>query len=306
LVKIKINEGKRLRILIIENEIYLAQSIATKLGERGHICEMSTSTKDAIKNTDYDVVLLSTNINGQDFNPVIETFKNSIVILMVSYISNDTVSKPLSAGAKDYILKPFMIEELIRKIDHYQDYERIKKRNEAYEKYLTHSFENVTTEHNHTSITLPVFISSSFQKYADAFAFKHAQVKNKPIYFINLQEPKAMEEITNASVNSIVYIINFNILKKNEKKLFLELIVDKQVIVTSNDKIEDINFPIIEIKSENSIFDKSDILPIEDYVRFIVLQYQHKYPDTELSKKLGISRKSLWEKRKKYDIVKKK
>ena len=31
------------------------------------------------------------------------TFKKSIVILMVSYISNDTVTKPLAAGAKDYI-----------------------------------------------------------------------------------------------------------------------------------------------------------------------------------------------------------
>ena len=61
-----------------------------------------------------------------------------------------------------------------------------------------------------------------------------------------------------------------------------------------------------EIKSENNIFDKGDILPIEDYVKFIVLNYQSKYPDTELSKKLGISRKSLWEKRKKYGIFKKK
>ncbi|MEA1917106.1 MAG: helix-turn-helix domain-containing protein, partial [Campylobacterota bacterium] len=31
-----------------------------------------------------------------------------------------------------------------------------------------------------------------------------------------------------------------------------------------------------------------------------------KFPDTELSKKLGISRKSLWEKRKKYGISKQK
>ena len=108
-----------MKILIIENEVYLAQSIATKLGELGHICEMCTSTRDAIKSNNYDVVLLSTNINGQDFNPIIDTFKKSIIILMVSYISNDTVSKPLSAGAKDYILKPFMIEELIRKINHY-------------------------------------------------------------------------------------------------------------------------------------------------------------------------------------------
>lgn len=295
-----------MKILIIENEIYLAQSIATKLGEKGHVCDMCTSIKDAVKSTDYDVVLLSTNINGQDFTPTIETFKKSIVILMASYISNDTVAKPMAAGAKDYILKPFMIEDLIRKINHYQNYEKLKKRNEAYEKYLEHTFESVYTEHNHSSVELPLFISTSFQKYADAFAFKHAQKTNKSLHFVTLTNPKALEEIESAPKNCIIYVIDYQVLKKNDKKIFCELIVDKDIIITGSDKIEDINYPLLELKSESNIFDKSDILPIEDYVKYIVLNYQHKYPDTELSKKLGISRKSLWEKRKKYDIVKKK
>ncbi|MBA3025777.1 MAG: response regulator [Sulfurimonas sp.] len=295
-----------MKILIIENEVYLAQSIATKLGELGHACEMCTSTKDAIKGTNYDVVLLSTNINGQDFTPIIDTFKKSIVILMVSYISNDTVSKPLSAGAKDYILKPFMIEELIRKIDHYQDYEKLKRRNAAYEKYLNHSFSSVPNEHASEHMELPLFISTSFQKYADAFAFNYAQKKNKPIHFVSLSDPKAMSEIDSLPQNTIIYIIDYQVLKKSDKKSFCDLISNKKVIVTSSDKIDDVEYQVLEMKSENNVFDKGDILPIEDYVRYIVLNYQSKYPDTELSKKLGISRKSLWEKRKKYDIIKKK
>ncbi len=295
-----------MKILIIENEIYLAQSIATKLGELGHICEMCTSTKDAIKSTNYDVVLLSTNINGQDFSPVIETFKKSIIILMVSYISNDTVSKPLSAGAKDYILKPFMIEELIRKIDHYQDYEKLKKRNEAYEKYLAHTFSTLESGHNHDTIELPIFISTSFQKHADAFAFAHANKNNLPIHFVTLTNPKAMSEIDSLPQNCIIYIIDFQTIKKSDRKAFYEKIADKQAIVASSEKVEDTDYTVLEIKSENNVFDQGDILPIEDYVKFIVLNYQNKFPDTELSKKLGISRKSLWEKRKKYDIVKKK
>jgi response regulator of citrate/malate metabolism len=295
-----------MKILIIENEVYLAQSIATKLGELGHTCEMCTSTKDAIRSNNYDVVLLSTNINGQDFNPVIETFKNSIVILMVSYISNDTVSKPLSAGAKDYILKPFMIEELIRKIDHYQDYEKLKKRNEAYEKYLNHSFSNTKHGHSLENLELPIFVSTNFQKYSDAFAFEYAKKENLPIHFITLTDSNAMKDIDSLPQNSIAYIINYQALKKADKQTFCELITGKKAIVSSNDKIEEVNFPIIEIQSESNVFDKGEILPIEDYVKFIVLNYQDKYPDTELSKKLGISRKSLWEKRKKYDIIKKK
>jgi len=295
-----------LKILIIENEIYLAQSIATKLGELGHNCEMCTSTKDAIKSNNYDVVLLSTNINGQDFNPVIETFKSSIIILMVSYISNDTVSKPLAAGAKDYILKPFMIEELIRTINHYQDYEKLKKRNEAYEKYLNHSFSTIANEYDHENIELPVYISSSFQKYADSFAFNHAQKKDLPLHFVTLSDPKAMSEISSLPQNCIIYIIDYHLLKKSERKAFGELICDKQAIISSTDKVEDVRHGVLEIKSDNNIFDKGEILSIEDYVKFIVLNYQQKFPDTELSKKLGISRKSLWEKRKKYDIIKKK
>ena len=295
-----------MKILIIENEIYLAQSIATKLGEKGHICEMCTSTKDALKESEYDVVLLSTNINGQDFNPIVETFSKSIIILMVSYISNDTVSKPLAAGAKDYILKPFMIEELIRKIDHYQDYERLKKKNEAYERYLEHTFEDVNYEYSHKDVELPLFIHTAFQKYADAFAFEYAKIKNLPIHFLTLSDPKAIDEIENIPKNSVICIINYQLLKKPEREIFLSLIENRNVIITSSDKIEDVKFKIYEIKNEKSIFDKSDILPIEDYIKFVVLNFQDKYPDTELSKKLGISRKSLWEKRKKYDIAKRK
>ncbi len=295
-----------MKILIIENEVYLAQSIATKLGEKGHTCEICTSAKDAIKGNNYDVILLSTNINGQDFNPLIDTFKKSIVILMVSYISNDTVSKPLAAGAKDYILKPFMIEELIRKIEHYQDYEKLKKRNEAYEKYLKYTFEDIPDDFAHENIELPIYISSSFQKYADAFAFNYATSKNMPIHFLSLNDPKALSEINNVAHNYILYITNYQLLKKADKETFYNLISDKQVIIASNNKIEDAKYPIIEIKSESNVFDSDDILSIEDYVKYIVLNYQSKYPDTELSKKLGISRKSLWEKRKKYDIIKKK
>ncbi|MBL4730017.1 MAG: response regulator [Sulfurimonas sp.] len=295
-----------MKILIIENEIYLAQSIATKLSELGHICEMCTSTKDAIKSNDYDVVLLSTNINGQDFHPVIEIFKKSIVILMVSYISNDTVSKPLSAGAKDYILKPFMIEELIRKIDHYQDYEKLKIKNKAYENYLAHSFSSITKEHKHQEIDLPLYITSNIQKYADAFAFEHASVKNQALHFISLSTPNALSTIELFSQNAIIYAIDYQSLKKSEKKNFCAFMKNKNIIVSSTDTIEDVQHKVITINSENNIFSQGDILPIEDYVKFIVLNYQYKFPDTELSKKLGISRKSLWERRKKYGISKKK
>lgn len=295
-----------MKILIIENEIYLAQSIASKLGELGHVCDMSSSTKDALKGIPYDVVLLSTSINEQNFYPVIEAYKNAVIILMVAYISNDTVSKPLQAGAKDYILKPFMIEELVRKIEHFQDYERLKRQNQAYERYLNYTFNTVDIEQNLDKLESPMFISSNFQKYSDAFAFKYANHKQKTLHFISLTSAKALGEIASMPANTVLYICDFQTLKKSDRKPFMELIKQRDVIVSSTDSIDGIDYEVIEIKSENNVFEQGDILPIEDYVKYIVLNYQHKFPDTELSKKLGISRKSLWEKRKKYGIIKKK
>ena len=294
-----------MKILIIENEVYLAQSIATKLGDLGHICETCTSVRDAIKHNDFDVVLLSTSLNSSDLTPIVEKFREAIVILMVSYISNDTVSKPLSAGAKDYIVKPFMIEELVRKIDHHQDYERLKKLHKAIERYLDRTLHN-SFDYRYEDISLPIFIYSSVQKSADAFAYDFAKRKGTFFYYIDLSEQNVFEEMVNIQDYSLIYAVNFQLLKKTDKKEFFALIADKQIIVSTSEKPEGIPYQTIELSNENTFFAHGDILPIEDYVKYVVINYQHKYPDTELSKKLGISRKSLWEKRKKYDIVKKK
>ncbi len=50
----------------------------------------------------------------------------------------------------------------------------------------------------------------------------------------------------------------------------------------------------------------SEILSIKEYERIVITKFEGRYPDVELAKKLGMSRKSLWEKRKKYGISRKK
>jgi DNA-binding response OmpR family regulator len=132
-----------MRVLIVENELYLAQSIAAKLIDIGYVCEFASTLKEAEREEDFDVVLLSTNISDQNFYPVIEMYKDAIIILMVSYINNDTVSKPLKAGASDYILKPFMIEELIRKIEHFKMFHQLKEENRVLSSYIDYTFSGI-------------------------------------------------------------------------------------------------------------------------------------------------------------------
>ena len=67
-----------------------------------------------------------------------------------------------------------------------------------------------------------------------------------------------------------------------------------------------LSFNKVSFEKSSTMMMTNNIMTINDYVKMMVLSYQSKYPDTELSKKLGISRKSLWEKRKKLGIEKKK
>jgi len=296
-----------MKILIVENEIYLAQSIASKLTEIGYTCEIAASIKDAIKDERYDAVLLSTNISGQNFYPVIEKHKSSIIILMISYISNDTVSNPIKAGANDYIQKPFMIEELMRKLQHLNRYNALKRENETYKEYVNNLFESSDLEPINTKIKLPVLLKTNFQKHADAIVFHYSVEKKEPFTFISLTSENSIEKIVKTPYNELIYLVDLQNIKKSEKTKVLNLVEDRRVIISTTDINESQEIiKEIEISTDSKVFDRGDILSIDDYVKYIIVNFQNKFPDTELSKKLGISRKSLWEKRKKYGITKKK
>lgn len=295
-----------MKILIVENEIYLAQSIASKLMEIGHVCEIATSIKDALKDEKYEAVLLSTNISGQNFYPVIEKHNASIIILMISYISNDTVTNPIKAGACDYIQKPFMIEELIRKLQHLNDFKHLKKENATYKEYVKNLFAAANIEPIDKKAKFPILIKTNFQKHADALVFNYAQSQNETFIFLSLTQSNAFEKISRASADELIYIIDMQNLKKSEKLKVYNVIEGKRAIICSTDPNEEAEITQISIATDSKILDQGDILCVDDYVKYVICNFQNKFPDTELSKKLGISRKSLWEKRKKYGISKKK
>lgn len=292
-----------MKIIIVENELYLAQSIASKLNEAGFETEIFSSVKEAM-DTNGDVYLLSTNLPGQNTGPLITKFKEKIIILMVNYINNDTVSEPLRLGAKDYIVKPFMIEELVRKIDHFQEYQQLKRRINLYEEYLDNFLKEITVEED-LEFTTPVVIETNYQRLVDKVVFRYAKEKNKSLTFIPLSDKKWKEKIEGSDANALLYITEVHTLKKAEKEQLLEILADYDFILSCTSALES-NFNTITLNTDSKLYDQNEILTIDDYVKFIVNSFQYKFPDTELSKKLGISRKSLWEKRKKYELFKNK
>jgi len=200
-----------MKIIIVENELYLAQSIASKLNENGFDTEIFSSIKEAMKSHG-DVYLLSTNMPGQDTTPLIKAFKDKIIILMVSYINNDTVSLPLKLGAKDYIVKPFMIEELLRKIEHYQEYQHLKKRTELYEEYMDNLLKDIEIKNSIEKLTTPLVIETNYQRLVDKIVFAHARQENKLITFVPLTEKAWQDKILSSPTASLLYITEIPLL----------------------------------------------------------------------------------------------
>ncbi len=287
-----------MKILIIESESYLAQSIANKLGALGHECTNAASLAAAAGLTEeFEAVLLSTSWSGASFYPLIEKFRRSIIILMVAYVDSETVLNPVKAGATDYIQKPFMIEELIKKIEHYAQFRSLKSQNEAYEALLKEI--SLSCEIPHTrlaQIKFPLLLRGDAAARAAA-VFKIALALKSRLKILSAQSPELLERGA-----EIFYAPDFDSLSGAQKEKFLSKTKSMRLIAGSIGAQKGFSDEITLGSSK----ERSEILSIEEYVKLTIVAHQDEYFDSDLAAALGISRKSLWEKRKKYGIARKK
>ena len=296
-----------MNILIIENEIYLAQKVVSRLLDDGHSCDYIESPNIDNLTKDYDTILLSTSLPSALCKNIIKKYsENSIILLLVSYISDETVTNPIRDGAKDYIMKPFIMDELIRKIYHYKDCRSLKRELQTLREYFEFTMTDIDTTDVLLPPSFPTLIESNSQKCADKLVFELSRKMDLPINFISLTSTSWLKQINAIQGKSIIYLTDFHTLKKNVKENVIKFIEDKNCVVSTLETELEFPYRKIEFNNENQLIGNSNIMTINDYVKMMVVSYQNKYPDTELSKKLGISRKSLWEKRKKLDIEKKK
>jgi DNA-binding NtrC family response regulator len=288
-----------MKITIVENELYLAQSIQNNLIEKLNAkCEIYASYDEAM-NSNADIFLINTNLQGNLKN-FVTNHKDKIIILLAPYVTHSNVTQPIELGADDYIQKPFSIEELIRKILHLKKFYSLKNKAKSFEKFIEYLLQEIETK-TIKDIEFPLLIKTNMKKAADKIVFEIAKKENLPIQIIDLNK---FNEKELKDEKNIYYCFN---LEKNLESLSSILFKRKTVfIVDKNFQNVFDEFHEIEINYPKKIFLEDEILSIEEYIRFIINTHQHKFPDTELSKKLGISRKSLWEKRKKYGIFKQK
>ena len=296
-----------MNILIIENEVYLAQKVVSRLLDDGHSCDFVENVNLENLTKEYDIVLLSTSISSSIVKGVIKKYgQNSIILLLVSYISDETVTNPIKDGAQDYIMKPFLMDELVRKIYHYKECRAIRRELKVLKDYFEFTMSDIDIKDVLVPFSFPLLIETNFQSYADKLVFEIAKKVDLPIKFISLSSANWQKQITNQFERTIIYLTDYHTLKRNVKDQLIKQILDKKCVICSLESDDEFTHKKVVFNSKNKSLDHSQIMSINDYIKTIVINHQNRYPDTELSKRLGISRKSLWEKRKKLEIDKKK
>jgi DNA-binding response OmpR family regulator len=112
-----------LKILIIEDEKQLSESIAAYLKGEDYICEVAgTFSKglDKIEQYDYDCILLDITLPGGSGLGILKELKENNkmdgVLIISAKNSLDDKVEGLTLGADDYLSKPFHLSELSARI----------------------------------------------------------------------------------------------------------------------------------------------------------------------------------------------
>lgn len=112
-----------MKLLLIEDEKALAESILIYLKQEGYVCEHAADFNTASEKTDlyqYDCILVDINIPGGNGLDLVKTLKKvkvqSGIIIISARNSVDDKIEGLDLGADDYIPKPFNLAELNSRI----------------------------------------------------------------------------------------------------------------------------------------------------------------------------------------------
>lgn len=112
-----------MRILIADDEPKMCFLLTSRLEEEGHFVKSVNGGKIALSELPNGYDLLITDLKMPDMNGVelLEKAKRHYpglrVILMTAYASVDTAISAMKAGAEDYIIKPFPLDEMVILVD---------------------------------------------------------------------------------------------------------------------------------------------------------------------------------------------
>jgi two-component system cell cycle response regulator len=125
-------KSKQDRILVVDDNISLLDTINNGLSLSGYQCKAAMSasialellSKDLFDTTIIDIVL--PDMSGFELATKAKKIKPDMaIIIMTGYIDEFSYEDAIESGASDFIKKPFSVKELIARIEHAKMHERL-------------------------------------------------------------------------------------------------------------------------------------------------------------------------------------
>jgi len=114
---------KKIRVLLVDDEVGFADILAKRLGKRGMaVIPVYTGTEaiQTIRKNDFDVAVLDLKMEDMDGIDVLKIFKKAYpemeVIMLTGHGSEQAAKEGIQYGAFDYLTKPCELEDLVKKI----------------------------------------------------------------------------------------------------------------------------------------------------------------------------------------------
>jgi len=112
-----------MKILLLEDELMLNNAITEYLGSIGHIVESFSDGQEVIDNVDesFDMLVMDINVPTKDGFEILDELNAKNVFIPTIYISAlvdiEDITKAYDLGCREYLKKPFHLEELGIKIN---------------------------------------------------------------------------------------------------------------------------------------------------------------------------------------------
>jgi PAS domain S-box-containing protein len=131
------------RILIVDDEPRMCDSLKTLLSDQGYEIHTSHSGKNALEylaKNDFDLVILDMFMPDVDGSHVMDHINrqspDTLIIVMTGHASVESAVTALKGGAYDYLTKPFEHERLLKKVQNALDHKALKNDRKGAEEAL--------------------------------------------------------------------------------------------------------------------------------------------------------------------------
>lgn len=138
------NSIHRYRILVVDDERDICRALEFLLSREGYAVDTASSGGEALElvsKKDYDLILTDLKMEGIDGIQLIERVKeaspSTVMVLMTAYASVENAVEAMKKGAGDYIVKPFVNEDVKLTIGRLLEHRKLSLENVALKRQLS-------------------------------------------------------------------------------------------------------------------------------------------------------------------------